>query len=137
MGKATRKDQVLASLITVALSLPCCAGVVFGGPWLINRYLGLDPLTEEEVRNGRACTATVLSIKDMNSTINRAEVFGFRLQVTPEDGIVYEATVSEPLNALQAAQVKADGTRYRCIIDRDDSSRVKVFWSEATSTPHG
>ena len=94
------------------------------------RIMGLDPLSGEEIRTGRPCTATVLSVADAHMTWNEDRVYEMKLRVRPKDGAEYKATVRDVLNSVEAGRVGARGTEFRCVIDADDASRVEVFWSD-------
>ncbi|MEU8817355.1 hypothetical protein [Actinoplanes sp. NPDC048796] len=100
-----------------------------GIAWLVYTAIGLDHLSDEEIRDGRACTAAVLSVQDTGSIINDDTVYEFELRVQPSDGAGYEATVRDSLNSVEAGRVGAGTTEFRCVIDRNDASRVEVFWS--------
>ena len=97
---------------------------------LVNEMIGIDHLTDEEIRTGRPCTATVLSVADTSNVVNGNTVYEMKLRVRPEDGAEYEATVRDALNSVEASLVGASGTEFRCVIDADDASRVEVFWSD-------
>ena len=97
--------------------------------WLVYRSIGVDHLSDAEIRDGRDCTAAVLSVRDTGSVINENTVYEFRLRVRPSDGAEYEATIRDALNSVEAGRVGAGTTGFRCVIDRDDASRVEVFWS--------
>jgi hypothetical protein len=103
-----------------------CLGGFF---WFVYRSIGVDHLSDEQVRDGRACTAAVLSVRDTGSIINDDTVYEFRLRVKPSDGARYDATVRDALNSIEAGRVGAGTTDFRCVIDREDASRVEVFWS--------
>jgi hypothetical protein len=103
-----------------------CAGGLF---WLIDNLIGIDHLSDEQIRNGRACTAAVLSVQDTGSVVNDRTVYEFTLRVQPSDGAGYEATVRDALNSVEGGRVGAGATEFQCVIDRDDASRVEVFWS--------
>jgi hypothetical protein len=78
---------------------------------------------------GRPCTATVLSVADIGVVINRVEVFEFKLHIRLDDGsAVYETTLRDAPNAIEAGGVGIGDTEFRCVADADDRSRVKVFW---------
>lgn len=104
-------------------------GCVGGFVWLVYTAIGIDHLSEAEIRDGRACTATVLSVQDTGSTINDDTVYEFTLRVRPTAGGGYDATIRDSLNSVEAGRVGAGTTEFRCVIDRDDASRVEVFWS--------
>lgn len=104
-------------------------------PMLISSLLGLDPLSNDDINDGRPCTATILSMTDMNSSVNRNEVFEFRIRVQPSEGAAYETTIRDALNSVEGGRVGAGGTEFPCVIDRDDRSRVKVLWLDATALP--
>ncbi|GAB7045124.1 hypothetical protein JCM9534A_02500 [Catenuloplanes indicus JCM 9534] len=104
-----------------------CMGGMF---WLAYKSLGIDHLSDEEIRDGRACTAAVLSIEDTGSILNDDTVYEFTLRVQPSDGTGYEATVRDALNSVEAGRVGAGTTEFRCVIDRDEASRIEVFWSD-------
>lgn len=97
--------------------------------WLIYTAIGVDHLSDDEIRDGRACTAAVLSVEDTGSIINDDTVYEFRLRVQPSDGIGYETTIRDSLNSVEAGRVGAGATEFQCVIDRADASRVEVFWS--------
>jgi L-aminopeptidase/D-esterase-like protein len=124
-----RRFKRLAILIGIGvIGVLGCGGGLF---WLIDTLLGVDHLSEEQIRNGRACTAAVVSVQDTGSVINENTVYEFKLRVQPSDGAGYEATVRDSLNSIEAGRVGAGAgaTEFRCVIDRDDASRVEVFWS--------
>ncbi|SBT44374.1 hypothetical protein [Micromonospora narathiwatensis] len=66
-------------------------------------------------------------------------MFEFRLRVNPEESLAddgYEVTIGDTLNVIEGAQA-AHEIRFRCVIDHDDTSRVKVFWAdEVTGQDH-
>ncbi len=91
--------------------------------------IGVDPLSDEEIRAGRPCTATVLSVTEISATKNREKtVYEFKLRVKPTDGAAYEATVRDMLDSVEGGRVGADATEFRCVIGAHDASRVEVFW---------
>ncbi|MFI5846085.1 hypothetical protein ACIA8K_40920 [Catenuloplanes sp. NPDC051500] len=104
-------------------------GCVGGFIWFVYAAIGVDHLSDEEIRDGRACTAAVLSVQDTGSIINDDTVYELTLRVQPSDGTGYEATIRDSLNSVEAGRVGAGTTEFRCVIDRDDASRVEVFWS--------
>ncbi|MEU5939049.1 hypothetical protein ABZ807_07630 [Micromonospora sp. NPDC047548] len=98
--------------------------------WLISSLIGVDHLSDEEIRDGRPCTATVLTVTDTHNSINENSVYEVKLRVQPTDGAAYEATVRDALNSVEAGRVGAGATEFRCMIDRNEASRVEVFWSD-------
>ncbi|MEU8264367.1 hypothetical protein AB0C02_27565 [Micromonospora sp. NPDC048999] len=116
-----------ASLLSV-----CCW---FGLGWVTNLLFGVDSASEKD---GRPCTATVLSVKETKVVLNHEQQFEFRLRVKPDEGPAdgYEVTIRDTLNVIEGGHV-AHGTEFRCVIDHDDDSRVKVFWAdEVTDQDH-
>lgn len=105
-------------------------GGIGGFVWLVYTSIGVDHLSDEEIRDGRVCTATVLSVQDTGSIINDDTVYSFGLRIQPSDGAGYETTLRDSLNSIEAGRVGAGATEFRCVIDRDDASRVEVFWSD-------
>ncbi|MFI1990916.1 hypothetical protein [Actinoplanes sp. NPDC020271] len=101
-----------------------------GAFWLAYKAMGIDHLSDEQIRGGRTCSADVLSVQDTGSVLNENTVYEFRLQVHPEDGAAYEATIRDSLNSIEAGRVGAGTDKFPCVIDRDDASRVEVFWSD-------
>jgi hypothetical protein len=109
--------------------------LIFGGMWLLNlgvdNVSGLDRrLSDEEIRTGRPCKATVLSVTDTRNLVNENTVYEVKLRVEPTDGTAYDATVRDALNSVEAGRVGAGAAEFRCVIDADDASRVAVFWSD-------
>jgi hypothetical protein len=100
-----------------------------GAFWLAYKAIGVDHLSDEQIHDGRTCTAVVTSVHDTGSVLNDDTVYEFKLQVRPSDGVAYQATIRDSLNSIEAARVGAGTTEFPCVIDRDDASRVEVFWS--------
>jgi hypothetical protein len=115
--------------ILIGAGILAFLGCIGGFVWLIYTAIGVDHLSDEEIRDGRPCTAAVLSVQDTGSVINDKTVYEFELQVQPSGGAGYEATIRDSLNSVEAGRVGAGTTEFRCVIDRDDASRVEVFWS--------
>jgi hypothetical protein len=112
----------LGGVVVVGLA---CAGVITLGI----KATGIDHLSQAEIRAGRPCTATMLSIKETNFSQNSRRVYEFTLRVQPADGAAaYEDKVRDTLKQLEAARVGTGTAEFRCVIDRDDPSRVEVFW---------
>ncbi|GLH99402.1 hypothetical protein [Phytohabitans aurantiacus] len=96
---------------------------------------GMDPLTDREIRAGRPCGATVLSVSDPNrSTSKGVDTFDFKLRVRPLDGTPYEVDFRDEVNAVEAGRIGTPGAEFRCVADRDEPSRLHVFWLEPAST---
>ncbi len=140
---ATRKGYAVTENTKTGFgNVPGCiivAGLValfcgcFGLSLVPGLLFGEKSLSEKDIREGRPCTATVLSVKETSDRRNRERVFAFRLRVKPDEGTTddgYEVTVRDAPNAIEAGRVKTDGTKFRCVIHRDDESRVKVFWAD-------
>lgn len=115
-------------------ALICCGTLGCGGAitgfvfWMIS-MTGIDHLSDDEIRTGRPCTATVLDMDDTNITYNKRRVYEFTLQVRPQDGAAaYEASVRDTLTPLESGRMSEGETEYRCVIDKDDAARVEVFW---------
>ena len=113
----------------IGVSVIAVAGCMGGIFWLITSVIGVDHLSDEQIRSGRACTAAVLSVQDTGSVINENTVYEFRLRVQPSDGAGYDTTIRDTPNSVEAGRIGAGATEFRCVIDRDDASRVEVFWS--------
>jgi hypothetical protein len=100
-----------------------------------------EPFTDAEIRTGRLCTATVLSFSETHVGDSRnTEVLDFRVRVQPVDGSAYETTVRDEVNHVEAGRVGAGigTTGFRCVIDREDNSRVHIFWLDNPSpSPSG
>ncbi len=128
----TRGCLTLAGMIALFLCGLCgCVGL----NRVPNLLVGVDSLSDRDMREGRPCTATVLSVKDTGNRLNHKQVFEFQLRVKPDEGPTdgsYEVTIRDAPNAIDAGRVKTDGTEFRCVIDRNDESRVKVFWGDET-----
>jgi hypothetical protein len=93
-----------------------------------------EPFTDADIRTGRPCIATVLSFSDTHVGDSRdTEVLDFRVRVQPVDGSAYETTVRDEVNHVEAGRVGAGlgTTAFRCVIDREDNSRVHVFWLDS------
>lgn len=65
---------------------------------------------ESAIVFGRPCTATALSVADTSNQVNEDTVYEVELTVRPVDG--------------------AGRTEFRCVIGRDDASRVEAFWTD-------
>lgn len=104
-------------------------------PMLMSRLLGLDPLSNDDIKDGRPCTATILSMTDTNKSVNRRELFEFRIRVQPSGDAAYETTIRDALTSVEGGRVGAGGTGFPCVIDRDDRSRVAVLWLDTTASP--
>ena len=115
--------------ILIGVGVVAFLGCMGGFVWLIYTAIGVDHLSDEQIRDGRPCTATVMSVQDTGSVINDNTVYEFTLLVQPSGGSGYEATIRDSLNSVEAGRVGAGTTEFRCVIDRDDASRVEVFWS--------
>jgi hypothetical protein len=127
-ASTTGPKWVLYVVIGLFVGILGCIGGFF---WLVYALIGVDNLSDEEIRNGRSCTATVLSVTDTKSTLNERTVYEFKLEVKPSDGAAaYRVTMRDTLNSIEAGRVGAGATDFRCVIDRDDTSRVEVFWSD-------
>lgn len=70
-----------------------------------------------------------------NSTVNRNDVFEFRIRVQPSEGAAYETTIRDALNSVEGGRVGAGRTTFPCVIDRDDKSRVDARWMDPTTSP--
>lgn len=95
-----------------------------------------NPLTDADIRAGRPCTATVLSVSDAPTGGRRdTDVFDFKIRVQPVDGSAYEVTVRDEVDYVEAGRAGAalGTTAFRCVIDRNDNSRVHVFWLDIPS----
>ncbi|GIF16323.1 hypothetical protein [Actinoplanes teichomyceticus] len=116
--------------IPIGMGVIGVLGCMGGFFWLIDTMIGVDHLSDEQIRNGRACTAAVSSVQDTGSVVNDDTVYEFELRVQPSDGAGYEATIRDSLNSVEAGRVGAGAADFRCVIDRDDATRVEVFWSD-------
>ncbi|MER6592353.1 hypothetical protein ABT214_10960 [Micromonospora purpureochromogenes] len=98
--------------------------------------LGSASLPEAEISEGRPCIATVVSSTDTRNRFNYRTVFEFELEVQPQGGSgPYTARVRDTLNEIQGALVADTRNSFRCVIDRSDSTRIAVFWSEPVPNP--
>ncbi|GAA2697945.1 hypothetical protein Apa02nite_087330 [Actinoplanes palleronii] len=121
--------QLKRLTIPIGMSVIGALGCMGGSFWLINARIGVDHLSDEQVRDGRACTAAVLSHQETGSVINNETVYEFELRVQPSDGAGYETTIRDAPNSVEAGRIGAGATEFPCVIDRDDPSHVEVFWS--------
>lgn len=115
--------------ILIGVGVLAFLGFMAGAFWFAFKTIGVDHLSDEQIRDGRTCTANVISAQDTGSVLNEDTVYEFKLRVQPEDGAAYDATVRDSLNSIEAGRVGAGTSEFRCVIDRDDASRVEVFWS--------
>ncbi|MCW6007891.1 hypothetical protein K1W54_25605 [Micromonospora sp. CPCC 205371] len=132
-GRAGDFKWLAAAPVLIGALICCgvlgCGGAITGFVFWMISLTGIDHLSDDEIRAGRPCTATVLEMEDTNISYNRRRVYEFTLRVRPEDGAaVYEATVRDTLTPLESGRMSNGETEYRCVIDKDDSSRVEVFW---------
>ncbi|MEO3779367.1 hypothetical protein ABGB16_21495 [Micromonospora sp. B11E3] len=125
----TPRSRDLGWLVPVGLTVVACGctGFIF---WLVHHLIGIEHLSDEQIDAGRPCTATVLSVADTSNSVNENTVYEVKLRIRPTDGAAYEATVRDALNSVEAGRVGAGTTEFRCVIDKDDPSRVEVFWSD-------
>ncbi|MEJ3750669.1 hypothetical protein WEI85_46360 [Actinomycetes bacterium KLBMP 9797] len=96
---------------------------------------GMEPLTDSEIGAGRPCGATVLSVSDPERSSRKGiDTFDFTLRVRPADGASpYEVDFRDEINAVEAGRIGAPGVEFRCVADRDEPSRLHVFWLEPVS----
>ncbi|MBW1597441.1 hypothetical protein [Streptomyces sp. JJ38] len=74
------------------------------------------------------CTATVLSLAEGSARINGRDTYLMELRVRPEGGAPYRLTVDEPLSSVAAGRVGAGVATFPCVVDRQDRTRLEVFW---------
>jgi hypothetical protein len=115
-----------ALIAGIVVTILGCTGGAF---WFAYRTIGVDHLSDDQIRDGRACTATITAVEDTGSVINDDTVYEFTLRVRPATGAAYDATVRDALNSIEAGRIGAGTTDFPCVIDRDDPTHLEVFWS--------
>lgn len=86
----------------------------------------LSGLSNQSVlKNGRPAAAKILSISDTGTTINQNPVVRFTLEVTPSDGMPFQAEAEQLISRLQVPSVQP-GAMVEVMYDPDTKSVALV-----------